>query len=72
MVLISGPWNYGREPSGLFTDGEFGYNNLWETVGSRLTKNLNYHLPTNVDNEQMFTQLLLVGGPWFYEESGIF
>jgi len=41
-VLVSGPWNYGREPSGLFTDGDFGYNNVWETVGSRLTNEPGY------------------------------
>ena len=61
--------------TGLFvnnTDQRVALDGLQDTVGSRLTKNLNYHLPTNLDNEQLFTQILLVGGVWHFAGSGIF
>ena len=56
--------------SGLYCDNDMV--EIEVTLCSRLTKNLNYHLPNNVGNEQLFTQLLLIGGPWSYMGSGIF
>ena len=67
------PWTGGVNTymeSGLYCDNDM--DEIVATLCSRLTKNLNYHLPTNVDNEQLFTQLLLIGGPWNYMGSGIF
>lgn len=63
---------YPTKMYGLFFMNDNVPNSISIASGSRPTKNLNYHLPTNVDNEQLFTQLLLVGGPWSYIGSGIF
>lgn len=63
---------YPTKMYGLFFMNDDVPNSISIASGSRLTKNLNYHLPNNVGNEQLSTQLLLIGGPWNYMGSGIF